>query len=250
MTGRNRASEKLPEGAVVLVTGSARGIGLGLARELVEDGVRVHVVWRTEGAAAKALCAEFGIAAHRADLVRDGDARALIEEVVSMDGRLDGVVHAVGPYLSGSLEDASVDDLCSMWEGNVVSAFHLLDAARTPLRGAQGSAVFFGTSGLEGMRARRSTAAYAAAKSALRVLVKSWALEEAPHGVRVNMVSPGHVPHADAHADTLDEELLAKIPLGRPGTPEDLSAAVRWLLSPAASYTTGVDLSVTGGWLL
>src|SRR5438876_445034 len=84
---------------------------------------------------------------------------------------------------------------------------------------ARGHAVFFGTSGLAGFRARRATAAYAAAKSALFVLVKSWALEEAPHGVTVNLVSPGHVPHAGAHPDTLDEERLRAIPLGRPGTP-------------------------------
>jgi 3-oxoacyl-[acyl-carrier protein] reductase len=110
--------------------------------------------------------------------------------------------------------------------------------------------VFFGTSGLAGLRARRSTAPYAAAKSALFVLVKSWALEEAPHGVTVNLVSPGHVPHEGAHPDTLDPERLAKIPLGRPGSPDDVARAVAFLCSDDARYTTGTELLVSGGWML
>ena len=104
--------------------------------------------------------------------------------------------------------------------------------------------------GLEGLRARKTTAAYAAAKTALLVLARSWALEEAPHGVTVNLVSPGHVPHADAHPDTLDQARLASIPMGRPGRPEDLARAIAFLCSEAASYTTGTDLLVTGGYLL
>ncbi len=191
---------------VILVTGSARGIGLGVARFLAAEGARVHVVWRSEGQAAEDLAGEFGSRAHRADLSREADAAALVKAVLEVDGRLDGLVHAVGPYRSGSLRDATSDDMRHLLTGNVESAFHLFQAARDHLRETKGSAVFFGTSGLEGMRARRTTALYAAAKSVLRVLVKGWALEEAPHGLRVNMVSPGHVPHADAHADTRNKE--------------------------------------------
>ena len=133
---------------------------------------------------------------------------------------------------------------------NVESAFLLMNAIRAPLRASRGDAVFFGCSGLEGHRARKITAAYAAAKSALRVLMRAWALEEAPHGLRVNMVSPGHVPHDDAHADTLDHERLEKIPLGRPGRPDDIARAVAFLCSEEAAHTTGTDLLVTGGWML
>ena len=159
-------------------------------------------------------------------------------------------MHAVGAYVSGPLAETSAADLSRMLSSNAVSAQLLFDAARPALRNARGSAVFFGCSGLAGFRARRTTAAYAAAKSALLVLVRSWALEEAPHGLRVNMVSPGHVPHPDAHPDTLDEDLLAAVPLGRPGTPEDIARAVAFLASPDAAYTTGEELGVTGGWML
>ena len=235
---------------VTLVTGSARGLGLGVARHLAERGDHVHVVWRSDGESAGALREAFGERAHQADLTRGEDVEGLVASVLEAEGRLDCVVHAVGEYVSGPLESVRPEDLRRMLSSNVESSLLLMNAARGALRSSAGSAVFFGCSGLEGMRSRRETAAYASAKSALRVLVRSWAGEEAPHGVRVNMVSPGHVPHEHAHPDTLDSERLAAIPMGRPGTPTDIAQAVDWLTSDAASYTTGTDLPVTGGWML
>jgi NAD(P)-dependent dehydrogenase (short-subunit alcohol dehydrogenase family) len=239
-----------PSGKVALVTGSARGLGLAVARHLAARGERVHVVWRSAGATARALEREFGARAHHADLEDARQAEALVAAVLAQDGRLDHAVHAVGEYVSGPLAGTTPAELRRMWTSNVESAFSLFGAVRPALRAARGRAVFFGTSGLDGFRARRSTAAYAAAKSALFVLVRGWALEEAPHGVTVNLVSPGHVPHAHAHADTLDAERLARIPLGRPGTPEDVARAVAHLCSDAASYTTGTELLVSGGWMI
>ena len=236
--------------AVSIVTGSARGLGLAVARHLVERGDRVHVVWRTDGDSAHALRAEFEGRAHRADLTAPEAAAALIEEVRAIDERVDHLVHAVGEYVSGPLVETSLADLRRMWESNVESSYALFGAVRPSLRASRGDAVFFGCGGLAGFRARQLTAAYGAAKSALLVLVRSWAREEAPHGVRVNMISPGHVPHPDAHADTLDADRLEKIPLGRPGTPEDIARAAAFLTSQDAAYTTGTDLQVTGGWLL
>jgi 3-oxoacyl-[acyl-carrier protein] reductase len=137
-----------------------------------------------------------------------------------------------------------------MLASNVEAAFLAIGQFRASLRASRGTAVFFGCAGLDGMGARRDTAAYTAAKSALLVLVRSLALEEARHGVRVNMVSPGHVPHEHASDDTRDPKLWERIPLGRPGSPEDVARAVEWLTSSASSYVTGVNLDVAGGWML
>jgi len=101
---------------------------------------------------------------------------------------------------------------------------------------------------LDGLRARTQTAAYAAAKSALLVLVRSLAKEEAEHGVRVNMISPGIIPHEAAHSSTLNPQLQAKIPLGRPGTPSEIAAGVHFLT--ISRQVTGQDLGIDGGWLL
>jgi len=82
------------------------------------------------------------------------------------------------------------------------------------------------------------------------VLARSWALEEAPHGVRVNVVAPGVVPHEHASADTLDPALWQHVPMGRPGEPREVADAVAFLCSPASGYMTGTVLEVAGGWLL
>ncbi len=237
-------------GGVALVTGSARGLGLAVARHLRARGDRVHVVWRSDGARARDLSLEFGERAHRADLGEPEDVRRLVADVLARDERIDHLVHAVGEYVSGSLEATVHADFARMFRSNVETSFLVFNAARSSLRATRGQAVFFGTSGLEGLRARRSTAAYAAAKSALLVCVRSWALEEAPFGVRVNLVSPGHVPHPDAHPDTLELARLERIPLGRPGEPADVARAVAFLCSEESAYTTGTDLHVTGGWML
>lgn len=235
---------------VTLVTGSARGIGLAVARELAARGDRVHVVWRSSADRAAGLEREFPGRVHRCDLTDSEATRALVAAVVAADGRLDRVVHAVGDFASGPLEELDVATLRGLFESNLVSALALIEAARGALRETGGAWLFFGCAGLAGLRARRETAAYGALKSALVVLCRSLAVEEAEFGVRVNVVSPGIVPHDDAHPDTLDPARVDRVPLGRAGTPAEVARAAAWLLSDDSGYATGQDLELAGGWLL
>jgi NAD(P)-dependent dehydrogenase (short-subunit alcohol dehydrogenase family) len=244
-----RPETESPAPKVRLVTGSARGLGLAAARRFAERGERVHVVYRSSARSLDELEREFPGRVHRADLERADDWRALLEAVLARDGRLDTFVHAVGEYVHGAAADASASDLRRMLSSNVESAFLGLQAARPHLRAARGCAVFFGCAGLEGLRARSTTALYAAAKSALVVLARSWAVEEAAHGVRVNVLSPGFAPHEHASPDTLDRAAWSAIPLGRPARPREVVDALEWLCSDAASYVTGVNLDVAGGWM-
>ena len=247
-------NEGTPQGTlapVTLVTGGVRGLGLAVARRLAARGDRVHVAWRSSAERAEALEPEFGERLHRADLDRDDEASALVERVLALDGRLDHVVHAVGDYVSGPLEEQGAADLERMFASNTTSAFRMACAARSALRASgHGRLVFFGCAGLAGLRARHRTAVYAAAKSALVVLARSLAVEEASHGVTVNVVSPGVLPHDAAHPDTNDPALAARIPAGRVGEPADAAAAVAWICSREAAYVTGADLPVAGGWML
>ena len=231
---------------VVLVTGSARGIGLGVARELSGRGWRTHVVWRSSQ--DPELEDRFPGRAHRADLTRPDDVRGLVRGVLDRDGRLDGVVHAVGEYVAGPLEGLPHDELVRMFESNVFSSFLVAEGTRAALRETRGAWVFFGCAGVERLGARRDAAGYVAAKTALVSFVRSLALEEAPWGVRANLVSPGLVPHPHASDDT--HELAGRVPLGRPGTENDLAAAAAWLLSAEAGHVTGQNLDVAGGWFL
>ncbi len=235
---------------VALVSGSVRGLGLAVARRLARKGWHVHVTWRSSASRAEVLIPEFDGRVHRADLEDEEETRALVKKVLARDGRLDAFVHAVGEFSVAPLETTGAAEVRRLLENNVLSAVHAFDAARQALRAARGAALFFGVAGLEGLRGRREAAAYAAAKSALLVLVRSWALEEAPHGVRVNLVSPGIIPHADAAPETRDPQRIARIPMGFAGTPEDVAAAAEFLLSDDARHVTGVDLPVAGGWML
>lgn len=234
---------------VVLVTGATRGLGRAVAEMFREEGARVHVVHRSASVSAE-LEELFPGRVHRADLVDEGAASALLGELLAQDARLDVLVHAVGPYLQASLEDTQLAGFRELMDGNFFSAVQLVDAARPALRTARGRLVLFGVSGLAAHHPRRSNAAYVAAKAALRSYGRSLALQEAPHGLNVNLVSPGVIPHTGASSDTLDPELQARIPQGRAGRPEDVAAAVRYLCSPAAAHIVGQDIEVAGGYLL
>ena len=147
---------------VALVTGAARGIGLGVARELAYRGWRTHVVYG--GGDPQDLEERFPARVHRADVLAVEDCRRLVREVRDYDERLDAVVHAVGEFEAGPLEGMGREDFERMLTSNATSAFLLVEAARQAIRSSRGSYVFFGCAGLESLRARSEAAAYTAAK--------------------------------------------------------------------------------------
>lgn len=233
---------------VVWVVGGVRGLGLAIARAAQARGDRVYLTWRSSAERAAALEAEFPGRIAQLD-AEDPDAVAAgAAELIARAGRLDAVVNAIGAYASQPLAATSARQAEQLWRSNVLTSLHLVEATRAALRASGGTWLFFGCAGLDGHRARRDCAAYAAAKSALLVLTRSLAVEEAPHGVRANMISPGIVPHDGAHPDTLDPAYHARVPLGRVGTPADIASAALHLID--AAHTTGVDLAVAGGWML
>ena len=240
--------ESAPLQSVALVTGGIRGLGLATARLLAAQGKQVHITYRESGERAAKRQPEFPGRIHQVDLAEPAEAARLVQVVWQQDGRLDSLVHAVGGYDTGQASDAEL--LTAMWQSNVMTAMHMAAAARAAIESSQGAMVFFGCAGLEGHGPRQDSAAYAAAKSALLVLVKSLAVELALSGARANMISPGLIPHDAAHAGTLSEELLAKIPMGRVGRPEEVAAMAAFLISGQSAYTTGANIPVSGGWMI
>ncbi len=243
------------DGYAAVVTGSGQGIGRGIAVGLAEAGADVGVTARrVDDLAETARLIE---ATGRRAVVVAGDIREpgindrLAEAALAAFGRLDAWVNNVG----GSVEKAVrplVDTPDEVWRGqlelNLTAAF--LGAKAAVPRLSDGGVIVNIASGA-GMRGSPLTGPYAAAKAGLLNLTQTLALELAPR-VRVNAVSPGHVP-TEAFREVLGQvddrlaELAAATPLGRLGTPEDIAAAVVFLVSPAGAWITGENLLVAGG---
>ena len=233
---------------VCLVSGASRGLAHGVALALFDAGWVVHGMARDAGrreSLAEKLGSEF---VHGGDLREAGTAEETVAAVLQNSGRLDAVVLGVGTYLRAALEKTTAGQVEELLQTNVLAAVRMVDAGREALREAQGAVLLFGTAGLGTRPARKSAAAFAMAKSALLSYMQSLALQEAVHKVRVNMVSPGVVPHEGASADTQDPEMWRSIPLGRPGRVDEVAEAALWLLG--AEHVTGQNLEVAGGFLL
>jgi NAD(P)-dependent dehydrogenase (short-subunit alcohol dehydrogenase family) len=235
---------------VALVTGGVRGIGLACARELARRGHEVWIGWRSSEQRAAALAAEFGGRLLRADLAVPDAAGALARELEQRVGGLDVWIHTVGDYHSGPLDDVDEAQLQHLWSSNVVSFHTAWRALRPLLRARRGRVLACACPGLAGLRPRRNAAAYAAVKSALAVLVRSLAVEEAARGLSFHLLSPGLVPHDGAHEETLDPRLQQAIPQQRVATLDEVARCAAWLVSGEAQHATGSELVVSGGWML
>jgi 3-oxoacyl-[acyl-carrier protein] reductase len=242
----------MPETLIALITGGTRGIGLAIAERLAREGkiVAVNYCANEQAASAaldrlRALCPS--AVAIRADVSIPEEAERLIEQVVSHFGRLDILVNNVGPFLIRPPLETSNEEWRHILDTNLSSAFYCTKFALARMRKQKsGNIVNLGSLNCELARGAPTTMAYSAAKAALVVLTKSFARTEGRHGIRVNIVNPGFVEtYATSESDR--QQMPPIIPLERLGRPEDIAAAVSYLVSDEASYVTGAVLNVHGG---
>jgi NAD(P)-dependent dehydrogenase (short-subunit alcohol dehydrogenase family) len=232
----------LLRGKTALVTGGAQGIGTGIAAELARLGAAVTAADLGPGDGSLPP----GVRLHTTDVTSDASVAALLDSLPA----LDIVVNCAGIIRRGAEHDIAVFQ--QVLAVNLEGTMRVSSAARTRLAASRGCIVnlasmlsFFGGGLVPG---------YAASKGGVAQLTKSLAIAYATDGIRVNAVAPGWIatPLTQALQDDPARAgpILARTPLGRWGTPQDVAQAVAFLCAPAAAFITGVVLPVDGGYLV
>jgi len=238
-------------GRTALVTGASRGIGKHTAILMARLGARVAVSYGRDEAAARGTLAEMGGAGVilGGDLAADGEAERLVARAEEALGPLDVLVPCHGIWKRAPIESMTTAQWDEMLWTNLTSVRALCaEAARRMTARGRGAIVLVASTA--GQRGEPFHSHYAATKGAVLALTKSLGAELGPRGVRVNCVAPGWVMTDMSRAaleGTTGEGIRRAIPLGRPGTPEEIAGPIAFLASDMASYLHGQILSVNGG---
>ncbi len=232
-----------------MVTGAGRGIGRAVALRLASQGASIVAVSRT-AADIESLCLDIESRGGRAEaVVADVAGAACLD---SLGGYApDILINNAGATLRKSLDDITLAEWRATIDVNLTSAF-LLCRAFIPAMIARGKGRIVNMSSVTAHTPAPARAAYAAAKAGVLGFTRALALELAPHGITVNSISPGTFPTvmnepilADA---AIRERFLSRIPLGRLGTLDEIAALVEYVCSDAATFLTGADIRIDGGW--
>jgi acetoacetyl-CoA reductase len=241
------------DGAVVVVTGGARGIGRAIAEELGREGARVVVNYAKSKEAAEDLVAQLqqngspGAVAVQADVSDAAQAAKLIEETLQRFGRIDVLVNNAGINVDRSLKNLTPEDWDKVIKNDLSSYFYTTKAA-LPHFTQQKSGKIINISSVIGQMGNFGQANYAAAKAGIIGFTKTAALELARSNVTVNAICPGFIATEmfESMPEKSKEAVVARIPLGRVGTAGEVARAVRYLIVDG-DYITGASLNINGG---
>lgn len=246
-------------GKIALITGGSRGIGSATARLLARRGYDLCISYRERKQTAEALVEELSasgvrIIAVRADISEESDIEQLFAEVDRQLGPVTALVNNAGMLLPQTrVENMTAERINRLLRTNVTGTLLCCREAircMSTARGGNGGAIVNVSSTASRIGAPNEYIDYAATKGAVDTLTIGLSKEVADEGIRVNGVRPGFIDtemHADGGEPDRIERVKANIPLGRGGRPEEVAAAIGWLLSEEASYITGSFIDAAGG---
>ncbi|RSM41478.1 SDR family NAD(P)-dependent oxidoreductase [Amycolatopsis balhimycina DSM 5908] len=238
-------------GSTALVTGGTSGIGRATAIALAGLGAHVVLSGRDAGRGAEVV-ENIRVAGGKADFVAAGltdasSARELAARARELGGPIDVLVNNAGIFPTGPTADLSETDFDRVYAINVKVPFFLV-AELAPEMAARGHGAIVNVSTMVAARGMPGMALYGSSKAAIELMTKAWAAEFGPSGVRVNAVSPGptRTEGTAAFGDGLDA-LAANGPAGRVAAPEEIAAAIAFLVAGGSSFVQGAILPVDGG---
>lgn len=242
-----------PADRVAIVTGGGTGIGRATVLALAQAGVHVLAVGRRPAPLAEVERAHARIVGLPADISSQADVERIVEEALARWDRVDIVVNNAGAFAMRPLADVDAALVRHLFDTNVLAPTLLVQQALAPLKRSQG--VILNISSTFGHKPSAMIAHYAASKAALEMLTRSWALELAPHKVRVNAVAPGPTETPILARSGFKPEEVAevkrqeaeRIPLSRRGEADEVARWIVALSRPEAAWVTGQVLGVDGG---
>jgi NAD(P)-dependent dehydrogenase (short-subunit alcohol dehydrogenase family) len=247
-----------PDTKVALITGAARGIGRGIAAQLIADGYAVMIA-DVRGEAAEQTAGELAsgggaTAACQADVADAEACRAMVGRTVERFGRLDALVNNAGISKPQPSLEVPPEDWRRMIDIQLNGVFFCSQAAGRQMAAQGWGGVIVNITSINAEAAFPQRASYVAAKAGVQMLTKVLAIEWAEHKIRVNAVGPAHtetemtLQHIRSGRIQI-EALQKRIPLGRLASVQDVANAVSFLVSDKASFITGQSLYVDGGYL-
>jgi NAD(P)-dependent dehydrogenase (short-subunit alcohol dehydrogenase family) len=233
---------------VAVVTGGSAGIGLGIAIRFAQEGARVFVIGRRQSQLDQAVAAIGGdAAAIQGDISDLADLDRIYATVESQAGRIDVLAVNAGVYEFGKLGEITEEQFDRTFNTDVRGVLFTVQKALPLL--SKGSSVIL-TGSMVSIKGFAACSVYNASKAAVRSFARTWIVDLKGRDIRINVLSPGYTNTPGLSHFVTDEEkaaMVASVPLGRMGTPDDLSKAAVFLASDDSAYVTGIELFVDGG---
>jgi len=234
---------------IALVTGGTRGIGAAISKGLKDAGYTVAANYATNDIAAAKFKEETGVAVYKWDVTNfDACKQGVAHIVKDLGGNVDILINNAGITRDGMMHKMGVEDWMKVIDTNLTSCFNMSKAVIDDMR-AKGFGRIISISSINGQSGQMGQTNYSAAKAGLLGFTKALALESAFKGITVNAIAPGYVDTEMVAAvpENVLKALIAKIPVGRLGKPEEIARAVLFLAADEAGFITGETLSVNGG---